>query len=299
MPGLASVVAADRRRPRRRARATPSGLMITSRIELNTPTSTPVTAPVVLNRRHVSASSSAGKLALAATAKARPTMNETFRPAPPMTAIAIAIAPIATAAMRGDADLLLLGVLALADDVRPHVVGHRARRRDHQARHHREDRGERHRGDDRQEQVAADGAGAAAELLGQQRRGQVAARARGLLAAVAEDRPRAEAEERGHHVEGADQGHRPHHRRARGLGVGHGEEPHQDVRQARGAEHQRQAERHGVERGVEEQARLEVGLRLSGDCASRLVEQLDRVAADLARARRSTARSSRSSAARP
>ena len=68
-------------------------------MELNTPVSTPTIAPVVLNRRQVSASSSAGKLALAATANARPTMNETFSPAPPMTAIAMAIAPIATAAI--------------------------------------------------------------------------------------------------------------------------------------------------------------------------------------------------------
>ena len=73
--------------------------MITSSTELNTPVSTPTIAPVVLKRRQLSASSSAGKLALAATANARPTMNETFRPAPPITATAIAMAPIATAAI--------------------------------------------------------------------------------------------------------------------------------------------------------------------------------------------------------
>jgi hypothetical protein len=72
--------------------------MITSATELITPNSTPVIAPVVLNRRHVSASSSAGKLALAATANARPTMNDTFSPSPPSTAMPIAITPIATAA---------------------------------------------------------------------------------------------------------------------------------------------------------------------------------------------------------
>ena len=59
-----------------------------------------MTAPAVLKRRHVSASSSAGKFALAATANANPTMNETFRPSPPMIAIAIAIEPIDAAAMR-------------------------------------------------------------------------------------------------------------------------------------------------------------------------------------------------------
>ncbi len=75
------------------------GLITTSATELITPNSTPTTAPVVLNRRHVSASSSAGKLALAATANARPTMNETFRPSPPMIAMPIAIAPIENAAI--------------------------------------------------------------------------------------------------------------------------------------------------------------------------------------------------------
>ncbi len=75
------------------------GLTITSAIEVNVPISTPVTAPDVLNLRHVSASSSAGNIALAATANARPTMNDTFRPSPPITAIEIAIAPIANAAI--------------------------------------------------------------------------------------------------------------------------------------------------------------------------------------------------------
>ncbi len=76
------------------------GLTITRKIELTTPTTTPVIAPAVLKRRQVSASSSAGKFALAATANARPTMNETFRPEPPITAMMIAITPIANAAIR-------------------------------------------------------------------------------------------------------------------------------------------------------------------------------------------------------
>ena len=76
------------------------GETITRKIALTTPNRTPVTAPAVLNRGHVSASSSAGKFALAATANASPTMNETFSPSPPMTAIAIAITPIEIAAMR-------------------------------------------------------------------------------------------------------------------------------------------------------------------------------------------------------
>ena len=66
MPGLA-------RSYHENAPASPSGPgqtfgeMITRTIALTTPNSTPVTAPAVLNRRHVSASSSAGKFALAAT----------------------------------------------------------------------------------------------------------------------------------------------------------------------------------------------------------------------------------------
>ena len=67
---------------------------------------------------------------------------------------------------------------------------------DHKAGHDREDRRERHRADDREEQVAADRHGAAAELLGEQRGGEVAARA------------------------GLD----------RGARVRHGEEAHQHVR---------------------------------------------------------------------
>ena len=75
------------------------GLRTISPIELMTPNSTPVTAPAVLNRFQVSASSNAGKLADAATAKARPTMNETFRPAPPRMATPMATAPMANAAI--------------------------------------------------------------------------------------------------------------------------------------------------------------------------------------------------------
>ena len=76
------------------------GLTITRKMALTTPVTTPVIAPVVLKRRQLSASSSAGKFALAATANARPTMNDTFRPEPPMMAMMIAITPMANAAIR-------------------------------------------------------------------------------------------------------------------------------------------------------------------------------------------------------
>ena len=55
-----------------------------------------------------------------------------------------------------------------------------AGRRDHEPGDDRQDRGEGHRGDDRQEQVAADRPGAAADLLGEQWGGQVAAGPDGL-----------------------------------------------------------------------------------------------------------------------
>ena len=91
-------------------------------------------------------------------------MNETFRPSPPITAIRIAIAPIDAAAILRDHDLLVLGVVALADDARPDVVRHRARRAEHEPRDDGEDRRERDAGDHREEQVAAERARAAAEL---------------------------------------------------------------------------------------------------------------------------------------
>ena len=98
------------------------GLTITRKIELTTPMTTPVIAPVVLKRRHVSASSSAGKFALAATANARPTMNETFRPEPPMIAIDDRDHADRERGDPRDEHLFVLGVLVLAHDRGPDVV---------------------------------------------------------------------------------------------------------------------------------------------------------------------------------
>ena len=66
---------------------------------------------------------------------------------------------------------------------------------------------------------------------------------------------RAEADDEGQQVEVADPSGRPHHRLARFLGARHGEEAHQDMRQAGGAEHQRHAERDGGDRVLDETAR--------------------------------------------
>ena len=222
--------------------------MITSATELITPNSTPVTAPEVLNRRQVSASSSAGKLALAATANARPTMNETFRPSPPMIAMAIASAPIATAASfatqtssfsesrprRTMFDQMSCATAPEAEITSPATTA-------------------RIVANATPAMIARNSSPPSSSASSGQR--EVAGRAGASSPPLAEDRARAEAEERGHHVEGADQDHRPHHRAARRLGVGHGEEPHQDVRQAGRAEHQPEAERDRVERRRQEQAR--------------------------------------------
>ena len=132
-----------------------------------------------------------------------------------------------------------------------------------------------------EERVAAERAGAAAELLREVRRGEVAARTGRLDTLLAHHGARAEADERREDVERADDEHRVDDRPARRLGVGHGEEPHEDVRQARGAEDEREAERHRVDRRAEERARAEAERRLLALVRVRLVEEVDRVPADL------------------
>ena len=205
--------------------------MITSPTELITPNSTPVTAPVVLKRRQLSASSSAGKFALAATAKARPTMNETFSPSPPMIAMRMAMAPIATAAifatqtssfseslpLRTMFDQMSCATAPDAEITRPATTAR---------------------------MVAKATPATMARNSSPPRSSASSGRAKLPVVPAASSPPwpriaRApKPERRGHHVEGADQHHRPHHRSARRLGVGHGEEAHEDVRQARRAEHQ-------------------------------------------------------------
>ena len=86
---------------------------------------------------------------------------------------------------------------------------------------------------------------------------------------LAQERARAEADERRQQVEAADQEHGPDHRAARGLGVRDGEEAHQDVRQAGGAEHQREAERDGVDRRGQERARARARTSTRRSCSPR------------------------------
>ena len=105
---------------------------------------------------------------------------------------------------------------------------------------------------------------------------------------VAEDRARADPDEHGHDEEGADQQHAPRDRAARRLGVGHGEEAHQQVRQPGGAEQQREPERDRVDRVRVLQAGGQVAVLL-GMRRGGALEQLERV-----EARTSTARGSQS-----
>jgi hypothetical protein len=97
-------------------------------------------------------------------------------------------------------------------------------------------------------------------MPGEQQRRHVAARIdrTDLIGTDLHRRPHAQ--EQCQHVEAADDRHRPDHGLACGLGRRDREEAHQDVRQARRPEHQRHAERDLVDRGLEQQARLQEAL---------------------------------------
>ena len=241
----------------------------------------PTTAPIVLNRRHHSASSSAGNFTLEAKQNAMPTSTETLNPAPPASASAIASTPIPTAESFAT-----------------------------QTSSFSESRPLRMTLDHRSCATAPD-----AEITSPATTARIVASATAEMTArkmspPAEPSPpprfsassgiarlpvspaafppawlriaaRADADDHDHEVEGADQEHGPADRAARRLGVRHGEEAHEDVRQPGGAEHERDAERQQREAGVELQAGLEVrgALRVLLRVAR---EQLDRVEADLA-----------------
>ncbi len=109
-----------------------------------------------------------------------------------------------------------------------------------QAGHYRENGGEGDRGDEAEEQIAAHGAGQVdGDHVGAADDGT------GHVLEVrvgADQQDRAEADDEGQDVEVADESGGVEHALARFLGVGHGEEAHQDVRQAGGTEHQCQAQ---------------------------------------------------------
>ncbi|MNN64195.1 hypothetical protein D3C81_1796220 [compost metagenome] len=104
---------------------------------------------------------------------------------------------------------------------------------------HREDGGEGHGGEEAEEQVAA-------HRFGQVHGDHVAAADQGaarfavdeVLRVGADYHDGGEAEHADHQEEEADESRGVEHRFARLPGIGHGEEAHQDVRQAGQAEHQ-------------------------------------------------------------
>ena len=135
----------------------------------------------------------------------------------------------------------------------------------------RQDRGEGDGGDDGQDDRPT---GLTEEdptdLLGQLRGRGIAARALRDDRLRADQRRCAEAQGNRHQVEAADDADCPQHRLPGRLGVRHRVEAGQDVRQAGGAEHQGDAQRHQVELAVDAlgsgavtQARVEEGLALA------------------------------------
>ena len=129
--------------------------------------------------------------------------------------------------------------------------------------HDGEDGGKGDRRDERQQELTARTAEElSAEILSQTRSREVAVRLAvgrdgGADIGFADERRGAEAQERGHDVERPDQSHCPYDRLARGLGVGHREEPHQDMGKAGRAQNQRHAQRDVVEQGeVDSEDRL-------------------------------------------
>ena len=122
--GLSSAQRAERRARRRvRAAATPGGSSRSAPPRRPRRSGCPVTVPAVLNRGQKSASTRAGKFALAAMQKARPTSAETLNAAPPAIASTIASAPIAPRrSSRPSSSSRSLSPPRRFDDVDPDVV---------------------------------------------------------------------------------------------------------------------------------------------------------------------------------
>ncbi len=139
------------------------------------------------------------------------------------------------------AQLFMWRRLPSPHDVDPQVVRQRRRAGQREAGNDREDRRKRHGRDEAEKHSPADD-------LGQQGRRHVAARVHCRDRLVAHQHHRAKAEHEREQVERPDEPRCPVHRDARGPCVGHCVETHQDMRQARGAEHQGEAKRDGVER---------------------------------------------------
>ena len=159
-----------------------------------------------------------------------------------------AITPSTTVATRATRSCSSGSAWPRAHHVDPEVVRQRRRAREREPGHHREDRRERHRRDEAEERRSA-------QQLRQERRGHVAALVHRADRVRPDQHHRAEAEDERQQIEEPDEPRGVEHRCPRRARVGHGVEAHQDVRQARGAEHQRHAQRHGVQRLGDQLAR--------------------------------------------
>ena len=228
---------------------------------------------MVLKRRQVSASSSAGKLALAANTNAMLTSTVTLKPEPTTS-----VAAIASIASPIEAPRAIFVSASSSPPPRLSTFAHRSWATvlaDASTR---------------PETTARMVANAAAEnsasamsppvvptppprlwaSSGAARLPPVPTASTAL--AAAEDRARAEADDRHQHGEDADEADRPHHGLARRLAVRHGEEAHQDVRQPGRADEDRQPGGDDERRRRQVQARAEERLALAR-LGRRLVEQ--------------------------
>ena len=130
------------------------GLSTVSTTAVISPSQPPITAPRVVSPRQYIDRISTGKLALAAMAKARPTMKAMFcfSKAMPST---MATTPSTSGGDLGDPQLVALVHPAAAEHAGIEVVADRRGAGQRQPRHHREDGGEGHRRDEAEQQVAA------------------------------------------------------------------------------------------------------------------------------------------------
>ena len=164
---------------------------------------------------------------------------------------------------RGDAgshDLLMLVGMAVLDHVDIDVVGDGGRGSQNQTGYNCQDGGEGDRAEEGQEDVAQDRVNFGTQGLGQDQGSHVAARVNRDDALGSDVNGSAETEQGGQDVEAADDPHGDDNGLACGLCGRHGEEAHQDVRHAGGAQNQGHTEGDLVKGSLEEQARLEEAL---------------------------------------
>ncbi|MNX82774.1 hypothetical protein D3C86_1145120 [compost metagenome] len=145
-----------------------------------------------------------------------------------------------------------------------------------QPRHHRQNRRERHGGNEAQQQIAAHGFGqvhhrhvAAADQLAR----QIAALVEGRV--LPDDHNGRQAQHRHDQVEKADEARGDEHRFARLLGIRHGKEAHEDVRQSCRAKHQSKRQRDQRQRVGHEFARQQNPLAIAVRGHSFLEQQIE------------------------